>query len=164
MAQALCPATRLWRLDQSDIMYDPECEAMLCQYTWRIDSNGYVVTTVNGARIYMHRLIAERMGLDLSNGVVDHINNHRHDNRSSNLSVLTLQDNCNRTKYVKRKTNLPPNIYKHKHSNHYTAKVNQQYLGFYDSIEKAEAAVQKYRDAFPDVVKLANRYIDKFET
>ena len=71
---------------------------------WCINSNGYVVTTVNkrtaalfdkpvGASVRLHRWI-----MDAPDGMqVDHINHDKSDNRKQNLRLCTAEENqCNR--------------------------------------------------------------------
>lgn len=61
-------------------------------YCWRLDKNRYVVTTINGNKILLHRFILNVT----DNKVVDHINHKTWDNRRNNLRVCFISDNlCN---------------------------------------------------------------------
>lgn len=55
----------------------------------------YAYRWENGRRIYLHRVIAERMGLQLGPGVeVDHRNGNSSNNHRSNLRVVTHSKNA----------------------------------------------------------------------
>lgn len=75
---------------------------------WCINSNGYVVTTVNkrtaalfdkpvGASVRLHRWI-----MDAPDGMqVDHINHDKSDNRKQNLRICTQAENmCNKASWM----------------------------------------------------------------
>ena len=69
--------------------------------TWHISKNGYVTGHIpksgkTGKNIYMHRLIAQRMNLDLKYDV-DHKNRNKLDNRRDNIRIATRsQQTANR--------------------------------------------------------------------
>lgn len=77
-----------------EFYFDKEDYDKIKDYTWYFNDNLYVVTTYQNERIRMHRLI-----LDINTDVVDHINNHRNDNRKSNLRHCLQKENArNKTK------------------------------------------------------------------
>lgn len=55
-------------------------------YTWRIDTSGYLATKINKKNVYMHNLL-------IGDLLVDHKNNNRTDNRRCNLRKCTSQEN-----------------------------------------------------------------------
>ncbi len=61
---------------------------------WVFDKDGYVVTTVKGRRVLMHRLILDYFGKD----DVDHKNHVRYDNRKYNIRVVTRSQNLTNRK------------------------------------------------------------------
>ncbi len=56
-------------------------------------SNGYIYTKVDGTIYAIHRIVWLMNTGEKPNGYIDHINGIRHDNRMSNLRVVTMQDN-----------------------------------------------------------------------
>jgi len=58
----------------------------------------YAVATINGKQILLHRLVAERAGMDL-NGVIDHINGDALDCRRENLQSCTQQENMRKQRH-----------------------------------------------------------------
>lgn len=69
---------------------DVEDYKLVKNYTWSVDSSGYIKTNTGGFN-RMHRLV---MGLDdCSDLQVDHINHNKADNRKCNLRVVTISQN-----------------------------------------------------------------------
>lgn len=73
------------------ILVDEADMEILRQYKWHIAKVGYVRASINGEKIYMHRLL-----FGLSKGdkrQVDHINHNRLDNRRENLRLCEAAEN-----------------------------------------------------------------------
>jgi len=71
----------------------------ICEYNWRISSNGYVRTTIDGERWFLHRcLLRPEKGKE-----VDHINGNPLDNRRSNLRICSRRENVINSKPQKNK-------------------------------------------------------------
>lgn len=67
-----------------------------CWLSWFEAGGGYIVTTLSGTTVTLHRLI-----MNVPRGmVVDHINHNKKDNRTSNLRICTQGQNLlNMRKY-----------------------------------------------------------------
>ena len=82
---------RLARAHELGIIVDAEDEWLLTEYTWRLDSNGYVCTTITdllGRRIqmYLHHCI---VGVPLYAGdIADHIDRNIYNNSRCNLRIV----------------------------------------------------------------------------
>ena len=68
------------------------------QYTWYVDSNGYVAGYIDGKRIYLHRFIMEVSDRHVQ---VDHRDGIKFNNRRSNLRKCSNGENQMNTRGVK---------------------------------------------------------------
>lgn len=75
-------------------MFDKEDYNLIKDYTWWENEQGYIVTSIDGKNIRLHRFV-----FPAGDGyVVDHKNRRRFDNRKCNLRAATKQqNNINRT-------------------------------------------------------------------
>ncbi len=92
---------------------------------------------------YMHRVVAERMGLDLSAGVVDHVNGDTLDNRRENLRVVTRAESVrNQSGVSKANVSGIPGV--SWNANRWQVGIGDgsrwKYLGRFESLEEARAA------------------------
>lgn len=89
------------------IVIDAEMFDKVKEHTWWLNDTGYAVTkitTEEGRKeIKMHRLL-----MDFPDGIVDHVNRVRHDNRISNLRVTSPSGNA----WNKRKVHSSPHRFK----------------------------------------------------
>jgi hypothetical protein len=98
--------------------------------------------------IYLHDVIAQRIGLDTKSFQVDHRNNNSLDNQRHNLREATYSQNrCNRGKTCENQSGYK-GVCWHEHTHKWKASIQIKgksiYLGIYP--EKADAA-RAYNDA-----------------
>lgn len=71
-------------------------DADLNKYRWSLQSDGYACRNISkfvgGGKCYLHREIAQRMGIDTSRQI-DHINGNRLDNHRDNLRAASNAEN-----------------------------------------------------------------------
>jgi hypothetical protein len=103
----------------------------------------------------MHRVIAERGGMDMTN-TIDHINRNPLDNRRSNLRPATQQQqNCNQGKQSNNTSGVR-GVGWHKFKQKWRARIKlngkRLELGYFDNLEDAtrvrRAAELKYHEEF----------------
>lgn len=108
-------------------------------YTWHIDSSGYVTTKINNKNVYMHNLLVGEI-------LVDHINkirtdNIRTDNRRCNLRKCTSQENNRNRSKAKNNTSGIIGVSWKQKSNKWRAYIvidgSQKHLGEYSVKEHA---------------------------
>jgi AP2 domain/HNH endonuclease len=115
--------------------------------SWSISSQGYVEAKIKGKAILLHRLIAEKMGIDTTNDI-DHINGNKVDCRRCNLrSASRCQNSWNS---IKGKSNTSGykgvsfDKRKNKWSAYITTNRKRKFLGYFNT---PELAYQAYCDA-----------------
>lgn len=111
------------------------------RYNWCFSGRGYLRAWIDGKYQYLHAIIAERMGLDLSNDI-DHIDRNLLNNYESNLRSATKSQNIGNSK--KRADNTSGYKGVHKVGNRWRAQIQVEgkkiYLGYFgDKIEAARA-------------------------
>lgn len=103
-------------------------------YTWHIDSSGYVATKINNKNVYMHNLLVREI-------LVDHINKIRTDNRRCNLRKCTSQENNRNRSKAKNNTSGIIGVSWKQKSNKWRAYIvidgRQKHLGEYSVKEHA---------------------------
>jgi hypothetical protein len=118
-------------------LYSPEDRPLIEKYTWSI-SGGYVVTSINGKSVLMHRLI---LNLDDPQIHCDHINHCKTDNTRANLRICTPSQNQHNRRKQKSSTNFKGvTLYKQRFFAQIRADNNYHYLGLYRS-ERTAARV-----------------------
>jgi hypothetical protein len=123
----------------------------VCSYALTLSGGGkrrYVYAYCAGMKdpVPIHRLIAARIGLDVSDDI-DHRNQNKLDNRRSNLRPATRTQNfANRGKYRNNKSGFK-NVFWSKQKQKWQGKVakdrRQYHAGFHETPEEAYAACQK---------------------
>lgn len=124
-------------------------------YNWCLN-NGYLYG-VNGKYIgqLFHRMIAERMGLDLSNEI-DHIDGDILNNKRNNLRSATHSQNMFNRKKQKNNTSGYRGVSWHKRAKRWSAYIRYQkkliHLGYFDGLIQAaktrDRAALKYHGEF----------------
>lgn len=130
------------------ILVSKEDYCFLEQFKWSDNGNGYAVRSARGqGKIYMHRVIAQRMGLDCKMNV-DHINRDVYDNRRENLRQANKSHNGANRLQPKNNTSGIKGVVKVKGTNLWMAQICKDrkriYLGLF---EDKKIAGQVYKDA-----------------
>ena len=107
------------------------------------DQDGYIRSAVNGKYFYAHRL-AWRLHFGYwPDGIIDHINGDKTDNRINNLRVVTQKEN-QRNRFATTGASKFKGVTLHKKLNKWQAQLGKEgktfYLGIFESQEEAAAA------------------------
>ena len=124
-------------------MFDKEDYGLIKDYAWWENEQGYIVTSIDGKNIRMHRLV-----FPAGNGyVVDHKNRNRFDNRKCNLRIATKQQN-NINRAAARSNRLGvKGVSFNKRQNRYEARIcvggRRIYLGSHATLDGAREIREK---------------------
>lgn len=109
-----------------------------------INDTGHVRIIIDGTRYYAHRLAWLYTYGEFPDGMVDHINRVKDDNRIANLRVVSKSQNAMNTKLHKHNTSGYRGVSLHKKSNKWKAKIEkdkvQIQLGLFKTKEEAAEA------------------------
>lgn len=112
----------------------------LVKFKWHLSVVKY---PTNSEGDYMHRIIAERMGLDLKKEI-DHKDRNPLNNHRSNLRAATRAENCRNKDPQSNNTSGHPGVTFDKRRNKWYATVwisrKRKYLGYFNTFEEAKAA------------------------
>ena len=152
-----------YTLKEEPFYFDKEDYELIKDYCWHYDKEGYVVAsvTIDGKQttIKMHRII---FNVTNSRCQVDHIYHVHHDNRKSQLRLVTNQEN----QYNKQissnntsgKTGVSWNKREQKWRAYITINDKQISLGYYNSFEQAlNARVQGEKKYFGEYAYQASQ-------
>lgn len=121
-----------------------------------IDGYGYIRLSLAGKTWAAHRLIWTMLMADIPPGMdVDHVNGVRHDNRLSNLRVVTRGENNQNQRTARSNNNHGLlGVSLHKRSGLFNARIKvdgvSQSLGYFKSATEAHAAyLQRKREIHP---------------
>lgn len=92
------------KIKDSIVLYSEEDHELVSEYKWKISSQGYCDTQIDGLPMKMHRLVMDCP----DDKVVDHINGNKLDNRRENLQITTQSKNTQN----QRKQSDTTSIYK----------------------------------------------------
>lgn len=112
--------------------------AYLEKYYWYKHSGGYAYSKVDGKLTLLHRLI-----LKYPKSFVDHKDNNRLNNVSSNLRLCTQTQNTGNMSKSKRNTSGYKGVKWHKSNKKWIAEIRGRYIGSYGVIEDAARAYNK---------------------
>jgi len=120
--------------------------------TWCISKTGYLVATLKGKTIKLHRYL---LGLKNPSDIVDHINGNPLDNRRSNLRICVQSENSKNSKLSINNTLGYPGIKITPTGKYYTritVDYKEIYLGTFDNLQDAikvrKLAEDKYYGEF----------------
>lgn len=120
-----------------------------------LHKSGYLVVKVNNISLKVHRIAWFLYHNEDANGMIDHINGNRCDNRMSNLRVVSFQDNSKNRGNNKNNTSGAKGVVKK--GNKYYARIGfngvKLFIGSFNTLEEAEVAY---------VQKAAELYAEKF--
>jgi hypothetical protein len=126
----------------SPTFVDDEDFPLLNRYTWHVDPKGYVVTSLYGTTVRLHRFI-----LNPPNNVqIDHINGDKLNNCKENLRLATNTENQRNVPKRKEINKKPTSskykgVYFRKDAKKWVARIavdgERIHLGMYDNEEKA---------------------------
>lgn len=123
------------------------------RHSWYIDARGYVSTNIrksNGERtiLKLHRLL-----LDNPEGVIDHINRDKLDNRRSNLRACTQSINCYNAGMRKDNTSGYKGVTFNEKSQKWIARISygktRKHLGYFLTKEAAYDAYVTAAERYP---------------
>ena len=129
------------------ILVDCDDLEYLKGYSWHITSKGYACTSVNGEKVYMHRLL-----MNPKDHQVDHINLNKLDNRKNNLRIVSNQQNHFNRPINRNNTSGHTGIYRHNQCDRWCVQITINgktihgglFKEFSKAVEAREALEQKY--------------------
>ncbi len=141
-----------WTTNTNDEFYfDLEDYDKIKDYCWRIDKNGYVVTSVYNEKTnrFNKLLRLHRFLMKCPNGfVVDHINGNKLDNRKENLRICTQSDNTKNHILLSNNTTGVSGVRWNKTNKNWRVFIGNKSIGsfknFDDAVKARKAAEEKY--------------------
>lgn len=132
---------------EQEILFDKEDFDLINKYCWRIDANGYVVTSAKNEStgkynkiIKLHRFLMQCP----QENVVDHKNTNKLDNRKSNLRICKQSDNTkNHNLYKTNKSGISGVIWDKKNNN-WRVRIGDVNIG---SFRKLDEAIKARKEA-----------------
>lgn len=104
---------------------------------------GYLEASIFGNRVLLHRLAWFYFYGSWPEGVIDHINGNKKDNRICNLrDVDQVINGMNRTSINKNNSTGIRGVVFHKKSGKYMVRIQEKYVGLFKNISDAEIAMK----------------------
>lgn len=128
-----------------EVLIDEVDLALIRDYNWSW-SRGYLQARVDGKVRYLHCMVAERTGLDVSNEI-DHIDGNKTNNQRKNLRSATRSQNARNRKIQSNNTSGFKGVCWDKDRNKYRAYIRVDYklihLGYFDDPIEAARVYDK---------------------
>lgn len=129
---------------QEPFWFDKEDYKLISSYSgWYYDASGYVVSkNINGI-VFLHRLVMRETdkALEINHKQHPPRNEHKIDNRKSNLEVVTRSQNNMNSVIPKNNTSGTTGVYWNKRDKKWYARITVDYkninLGYFDNIDEA---------------------------
>lgn len=145
------------KLIRKSILIDKWNMDLIRDYTWYLNSGGYLEASIDGKTRLLHHIVAERMGLDISDQI-DHIDRNRENNHESNLRLATRSQNAMNKKIYSNNLSGYIGVSWDKKAKKWRACIGfnkkQIHLGYFD--DKIEAAHTRDRAAIKYFGEYAN--------
>ena len=154
--------------DNREFYFDLEDYDKIKDYCWRINDNGYVISTVGDKNIRMHRII---MGLsDNDSNVIDHKygDKTRNDNRKYNLRNATTQENSRNHRIRTDNTSGVTGVYKYQRTQKWISYIHVNnkriqlgtFSNFDDAVKARKDAEERYFGewSYDNSTKYAEQY------
>ena len=109
-------------------------EALNCD-----NGRGYLCGTILGNRVKAHKIIWAMYYGEWPDGVIDHINHIKHDNRIENLRVVSSQENSRNRPSNPTSVSGKLGVHWHKPMGKWLASINKRHLGVFDDLQEAIA-------------------------
>lgn len=94
----------IYTTNSGSTIVDDEDYEYLMQWNWQIDNAVRRTNHKTNKPVYMHRVIAERMGLNIEGLQIDHKDRNPLNNQRSNLRIATQSQNKGNSEKYKNNT------------------------------------------------------------
>ena len=137
---------------EKEILFDKEDYELIKDYCWRVDSHGYVVTSIKNEStgkynkiIKLHHLLSPY----LNNYVVDHKNGNKLDNQKHNLRICLQSDNTKNHTTHKTSTTGVSGVTWNKKNQNWRVRIGTNisvgsFANFEDAVNARKSAEEKY--------------------
>lgn len=118
---------RIFAVDKEDL---PRVK----DYTWSVNSKGYLEANVRGKTTKLHRLI---LAVTDEKNLVDHINRDPRDNRKANLRIVNNQQNQWNRATPRNNQSGHRGVFWRSDKNKWVVHIQGNHIGYFDNYEKA---------------------------